>query len=115
MPTPLSDLIFEIDVQGVQALRDANEDFLLLDCREPAEYATAKIEGSVLIPMREIPQRLAELEEHRQGRIVVHCHHGGRSARVTEFLRSHGFAGAQNMSGGIDAWSQLVDAKVPRY
>lgn len=115
MPTPHSDLIFEIDVQGVQALRDAGEDFLLLDCREPSEYATAQIAGSVLIPMREIPQRLAELEAHKQGRIVVHCHHGGRSARVTEFLRSHGFQGAQNMSGGIDAWSQLIDPTVPRY
>ena len=115
MPIPLTDLIFEIDVQGVQALRDANTAFLLLDCREPSEYETAKIAGSVLIPMREIPQRLAELESHRQGRIVVHCHHGGRSARVTEFLRSHGFVGAQNMSGGIDAWSQLVDQNVPRY
>jgi rhodanese-related sulfurtransferase len=112
MPTPLPK---EIDVLALKKLQDAGEKFLLLDVREPAEYAAAKIAGSVLIPMREIPARLGELEPHKQGRVVVHCHHGGRSQRVTNYLAQQGFTQAQNLSGGIDAWSQLVDPSVPRY
>jgi rhodanese-related sulfurtransferase len=94
---------------------DQGEKFVLLDCREPAEVATAKINGSMHIPMREIPNRLAELGGDLRGRVVVHCHHGGRSLRVTQFLRQQGFTQVQNMTGGIDAWSQVVDSSVPRY
>jgi rhodanese-related sulfurtransferase len=106
---------FEIDVHSVKSLLDRNEDFLLVDCREVDELKTARIEGSKLIPMREIPARLSELEPFREKRIVVHCHHGGRSFRVTDWLRQQGFASAQNMTGGIDAWSLEVDPGVPRY
>ena len=60
-------------------------------------------------------ERIDELEAHRDGRIVVHCHHGGRSMQVTQALRSMGFEQTQNMAGGIDAWSQLIDDSVPRY
>jgi rhodanese-related sulfurtransferase len=105
----------EIDVHAVKALRDAGEPFLLLDCREPDEHAIAKIEGAVLIPMQQIPERLPEIEAWRGKRIVVHCHHGGRSLRVTRFLRGNGFEAAQNMTGGIEAWSLEVDQSVPRY
>ena len=105
----------EIDVHSVKQMLDAGENFLLLDCREPSEVATACIAGSTHIPMRDIPARLAELTPQQQGRIVVHCHHGGRSLRVTQFLRQQGFAQAQNMTGGIDAWSQEIDSGVPRY
>jgi rhodanese-related sulfurtransferase len=108
-------LPIEIDVHGVKQLRDSGESFLLLDVRQPEEYQTANIEGSVLIPMGELADRLDELESHREGRIVVHCHHGGRSMQVTEALRSRGFDGVQNMAGGIDAWSLEIDATVPRY
>ena len=106
---------FDIDVRSVKQLLDQGEDFLLLDCREPTEYATAQIVGSVHIPMRLIPAQLAELESRRAGRIVVHCHHGGRSARVAQWLRQQGFENAQNMAGGIDAWSLEIDPQVPRY
>jgi rhodanese-related sulfurtransferase len=105
----------EIDVLSVKQMLEREEKFILLDCREADEVATARIAGSVHIPLREIPARLSELEAARQGRIVVHCHHGGRSQRVTHFLRQQGFTQAQNMSGGIDAWSELVDPSVPRY
>jgi rhodanese-related sulfurtransferase len=105
----------EIDVQGVKQLQDAREDFLLLDCREPEEFQIARIEGATLIPMNQIPARLGELADRRDQRIVVHCHHGGRSMRVTQWLREQGFPQVQNMAGGIDAWSQQIDAKVPRY
>jgi len=94
---------------------DRGEKFVLLDCREPNEVATAKIAGSVHIPMRDLQGRLAELDAHKSERIVVHCHHGGRSLRVTNFLRQQGFEQAQNMAGGIDAWSLEIDPSVPRY
>lgn len=105
----------DIDVLSVKQMLDAGEKFTLLDCRVPSEVATARIAGSLTIPMREIPSRLAELEPHKAGRIVVHCHHGGRSLRVTQFLRQQGFDQAQNMAGGIDAWSLEIDPAVPRY
>jgi rhodanese-related sulfurtransferase len=87
----------------------------VLDCRTAEEYALAKIEGSVLIPMQEIAERLSELEPWRDKPIIVHCHHGVRSLRVTHFLRDKGFSQAQSMKGGIDAWSVEVDPSVPRY
>lgn len=109
------DELQEIDVHAVQALRAAAEPFLLLDCREPDEHAIARIEGARLIPMQTIPERLDELEPHRTSRIVVHCHHGVRSLRVARFLRERGFAGAQSMTGGIEAWALEIDPTTPRY
>jgi adenylyltransferase/sulfurtransferase len=88
---------------------------LLLDCRTPEEYAIAKIDGAALIPMQEIAERLAELEPWRDKPIIVHCHHGVRSLRVTHWLREKGFPLAQSMTGGIEAWSLEVDPSVPRY
>jgi rhodanese-related sulfurtransferase len=110
MPQPI-----DIDVHSIKQMLDAGEKFVLLDCREPNEVATARIAGSIHIPMREVPARLAELEPQKAERVVVHCHHGGRSLRVTQFLRQQGFDQAQNMAGGIDDWSLEVDASVPRY
>jgi rhodanese-related sulfurtransferase len=107
-------LNMEIDVQTVKQMLDRGDNFILLDCREPDEVATAKIAGSLHIPMREIPARLAEIGP-ADTRVVVHCHHGGRSLRVTQFLRQQGYSQAQNMTGGIDAWSQAIDLGVPRY
>ena len=108
-------LPMEIDVQAVQRLRDNQADFLLLDCRETDEYETARIEGSVLLPMTEIQQRVGELDEHRGRHVVVYCHHGARSLRVANWLRQQGFEQAQSMRGGIDHWSQQIDPQVPRY
>jgi rhodanese-related sulfurtransferase len=107
-------LPLDIDVHSVKQMLDRGERFVLLDCREPGEVATARIAGTMHIPMREIPARIAELGP-QDARIVVHCHHGGRSQRVMQFLRQQGFDQAQNMAGGIDAWSQQIDSSVPRY
>ncbi len=104
----------EIDCRGTASLlHDGSA--LLFDCRQPDEYATAKIEGAVLVPMNELPQRLGELEQYRAGRIIVHCHHGGRSLRVANWLREQGFQQAQSMAGGIDEWAREIDPSVPRY
>jgi len=86
---------------------------LLLDVREPWEFAQARIEGSIHIPMHQIPSRHGELDKNAE--IVVICHHGMRSAQVTHYLDQLGFAQVYNLSGGIDAWSREVDPNVPLY
>lgn len=106
---------FEIDCLSVQTLLDQGARPLLLDVRTPAEHEVAHLPGALLMPMHEIEARVAELDPHRHGRVVVFCHHGGRSERVAAWLRQLGFAGAQNMAGGIDAWAVQVDGQVPRY
>ncbi|MDZ4688063.1 MAG: rhodanese-like domain-containing protein [Planctomycetaceae bacterium] len=105
----------EITCAQVKTKLDAGTPLLFVDVREPDEYATAKIAGTTLLPMSQLAERVAELEPHRDGEIVVHCHHGGRSLRVTMWLRGQGFAKVSNMTGGIDAWSQQIDPGVPRY
>ncbi|HBV65625.1 MAG TPA: rhodanese [Rhodopirellula sp.] len=110
-----TEMPIEVDVATVNEMQQKEEAFLLLDVREQNEYDIAKIEGSVLLPMSELRLRLEELEPHQDSRIVVHCHHGGRSMQVTRGLRERGYAKAQNMSGGIDAWSLQVDSSVARY
>jgi rhodanese-related sulfurtransferase len=101
----------EIDVTtAAQHLRDGA---LLLDVREPDEFAICRIEGSREIPMRQIPENLASLPRDRL--ILALCHHGRRSMRVTEFLRANGFPQVTSVMGGIDAWSEQIDPTVPRY
>jgi rhodanese-related sulfurtransferase len=103
----------QITVLELKARRDANEDLVLLDVREPHEIATASIAGATTIRMGEIPQHLDALPTDRP--IVVICHHGGRSAAVTGFLNANGYPNAVNLDGGIEAWSLEVDPTVPRY
>jgi rhodanese-related sulfurtransferase len=86
----------------------------LIDVREPWEFETARIEGSVPMPMGDVPAR-AHQELDPEERLVVVCHHGMRSMNVTVWLRNQGFELAQSLRGGIDAWSVEMDAKVPRY
>jgi adenylyltransferase/sulfurtransferase len=99
----------------VAAARRRGEELLLLDVREPAEHARAHIDGAKLLPLGQLEARLGELDAWRGRRVVVHCHHGGRSARACAFLREQGFARVETLAGGIDAWSLTVDAAVPRY
>jgi rhodanese-related sulfurtransferase len=86
----------------------------LVDVREPWEFATTRIEGSVPMPMGEVPTR-AHKELDMDERLVVVCHHGVRSMNVTAWLRRQGFEKAQSLRGGIDAWSVEVDPNVARY
>ncbi len=115
MTTDNNALPLEIAPLDVKSLTDAGDDFFFVDCREPDEYAIVRLDGTTLIPMNETPGRLNELADYRDKRIVVHCHHGGRSLQVAQWLRMQGFSGAQNMTGGIDQWSREVDASLPRY
>jgi rhodanese-related sulfurtransferase len=86
----------------------------MIDVREPEEHAICHIEGAALIPMRTVPQRVAELDGE-QARIVVFCHHGMRSLSVVDWLRKQGIENCQSMTGGIDLWSLRIDPQVPRY
>lgn len=106
-------MVPEMTVKELKALRDTKAPHVLIDVRQPDEYELCRIEGSLLIPLAELPRRLDELPQDKD--IVVHCHHGGRSAQAVRFLREHGFASAKNLAGGIDAWSEEIDSKVARY
>lgn len=111
----MAEIPLEISCADVQKRRAENVPMLFLDCREASEYATAKIHGTVLLPMSEITDRIGEIIDHQKGLVVVHCHHGGRSLRVAQWLRAQGFEQAMSMAGGIDEWSQTIDPNVPRY
>jgi adenylyltransferase/sulfurtransferase len=114
MPSEPS-LPLEIEPQIVNRRLQNGEDLLLVDCREADEHSAAHIPQARLVPMSQFSQRVGELEEHRQRPIVVHCHHGGRSLRVTKWLREQGFVQAQSMAGGIDRWAIEIDPTMPRY
>jgi rhodanese-related sulfurtransferase len=86
---------------------------LLLDVREPWEYEKARIAGAQLVPMRDVPKRLDEIDQDKE--VVAICHHGGRSAQVAMFLEKAGYAKVHNLLGGVDAWSRTVDPTVPLY
>jgi rhodanese-related sulfurtransferase len=109
------ELPLEIDIASVQTLVQQDEPMLLLDCREQNEYDVVRLEGATLVPMSEREQRAGELDEHKDGRIVVYCHFGGRSLQVAAWLRQRGMAQTQSMSGGIDQWAVDIDPSLPRY
>lgn len=108
-----------LEITAVEARRILQEahpgECLLLDCRTPEEHATARIVGALLIPMQELSERVAEIDAWRARQIIVHCHHGVRSLRVTHWLRDRGYDSVSSLRGGIDAWSTDVDPQVPRY
>jgi len=110
--TTLKNGIPQMTVQELKRRREAGEDLFVLDVREPYEYRIANI-GGALIPQKEVPQRLAEIDRNRE--IVVHCKMGGRSQRVAEFLTQQGYANVKNLAGGILAWADQIDPKMPRY
>ncbi len=102
----------QISVTELKQRLDAGDDLLVLDVREPFEYQIANISGK-LIPQNDVPQRLAELDRDRE--IVVHCKSGGRSQRIAEFLAQNGYTKVSNLAGGILAWADQIDPKVPKY
>ena len=92
---------------------DAGKDILLLDVREQHEQEITEIDGSRLIPLGQLPDRLGEIADHTE--IVTYCHHGGRSLKAVEILRAAGFSKVRSLRGGIDAWAVNVDPEMPRY
>ena len=115
MNAPIDPSQFEINCAGVKVKLDAEDDFLLLDCRERDEHDVVHIDGAQLLPMSEIQERVGELNDHRDREIVVHCHHGGRSLQVALWLAQQGFEKTKSMAGGIDQWAAEIDRSLSRY
>lgn len=87
----------------------------LIDVRQPWEHAIASLPGSILLPLSELPSRLDDIQPPADAAIVCYCHHGVRSWQAALLLEAKGFARVGSLSGGIDAWSRLIDPTVPRY
>ncbi len=102
----------QMTVTELKRRLDAGDDLQLIDVREPREVQIAQI-GGKLIPMNDVPKRLAEIDRDRE--VVVQCRSGGRSQRVAEFLQQMGYTKVSNLAGGILAWSDQIDPKVPKY
>ncbi len=115
IPMPDSDdHPLEITVQEAKEIRAASpQGALILDVREPFERDICAVADSTHIPMRQIPENLPTLPKDRH--ILVLCHAGGRSRRVTEFLRANGFTAVSNIAGGIDAWAEQIEPGMRRY
>ncbi len=102
----------EIQVEELKSRLDSGEDVFVLDVREPHEYQICNISG-YLIPLGDLPKRVHELDSSRE--IVAHCRSGARSAKAVDFLRQAGFKKVHNLAGGILAWADRVDPKMPKY
>ena len=103
-----------ISVHELKRKLDAHETIQLIDVREPFEFEIARIDGSKLIPLGQLADRLAEVMK-QNGQTVVHCHKGMRSAQAVQMLRQAGFANVYNLEGGIDAWANEIDPSVQKY
>src|SRR5712671_3616697 len=103
----------DISVEQLKKMRDAKEDFVLVDVRNPDEFEICVIDGSVKLPLPELPQRFQELPKDKL--LAVHCKMGGRSARAVNFLKQQGYSKVKNVAGGINAWAERIDPNVPQY
>lgn len=112
-PAPGADAFSDATVEELKQRIDKKDGVFILDVRQPEEYQICKIEGSKLIPLAELPQRMGELTKDRE--IIVHCKSGMRSAKAAKFLRDSGFVNVRNLKGGILAWAQRIDNSMPTY
>jgi sulfur-carrier protein adenylyltransferase/sulfurtransferase len=109
---PVETGIPEMQVEELKRRLDAGENLFVLDVREPHEYQICNI-GGYLIPLGDLPKRVNELDSSRE--IVAHCRSGVRSAKAVGFLQQAGFKKVHNLAGGILAWADRVDPKMPKY
>lgn len=115
-PAPDDHQNFPLELSVAEAKRRldaAPERTLLIDVREPWEVEICRVPNAESIPMRQIPERLGSLPRDRH--LLIMCHHGGRSRRVTEYLRAQGLTAVSNVDGGIDAWAQEIQSGLARY
>lgn len=110
--SPAQAAVPEITPRELKSRLDRGDDLFILDVREPHEFQICNL-GGHLIPLGELSRRVNELDSSRE--IVAHCRSGKRSAEAVEFLRGAGFRKVLNLKGGILAWSDEVDASVPKY
>jgi sulfur-carrier protein adenylyltransferase/sulfurtransferase len=113
-PAPvLTDAMADVSVLEFKAMLDAGTAPLLVDVREPHEYQICRIEGSILIPLGDLPARVGELDPAVE--VVMQCRSGVRSGKAAAFLRERGFRSVHNLTGGILAWIDQVDPSQPKY
>ena len=113
---PQDNTPLETTPRDVKKRLDAGERLYLIDVREPYEHQQANIAGAELIPMRNIPANLQQIDAKAdEAPVIVFCHHGMRSLQTVNWLREQGVAACQSMAGGIDRWSCEVDPSVRRY
>jgi adenylyltransferase/sulfurtransferase len=106
------DAAFETNVEDLKAHLDKG-DVWLLDVREPREFEIARIPGSTLIPLGELPKRLSEVPTDKD--VIVHCKSGVRSAKAVNLLREHGYTRVKNLKGGILDWIAKIDPSLSAY
>jgi adenylyltransferase/sulfurtransferase len=109
---PVEAAVAEMQVEELKKRVDKGENLFVLDVREPHEYQICNI-GGHLIPLGELPKRVNELDSSQE--IVAHCRSGVRSAKAVDFLRQAGFKKVHNLAGGILAWADRIDPKMPKY
>ena len=110
MPIPK---ILKIQPIELHQRLEKGDDICLIDVREEWEYSLASISKSEHIPLNELADRIQEIMFEEE--IVVYCHHGERAFLGVQILIESGFKKVYHLTGGIDAWSQMVDSRVPRY
>src|SRR6185436_3875362 len=105
----------ETSVEALKARLDRRDPVWVLDVREKNEFDICRIPGSTLIPLGELPNRLAEIPQGPDAPdVVVHCKMGGRSAKAVGLLRDRGFTRVTNLTGGILAWIDRIDPRQPK-
>ncbi|MEI6411422.1 MAG: rhodanese-like domain-containing protein [Bacteroidota bacterium] len=102
----------DITVQELRQKFESGDEFVFIDVREPWEYEEFNI-GAKLIPLSTLMPNLAELENHKEDEIVVHCRSGARSATAQALMTANGFTNVRNMTGGIMAWMQAYGKEQP--
>ncbi|MCD8483816.1 MAG: sulfurtransferase [Verrucomicrobia bacterium] len=100
-------------ITAAERMAKAPDNTLLLDVREQQEWDFCHVTGALHIPMQQVPDQLQAIPKDEN--VLVLCHHGGRSLRVTRFLRSQGYTKVQNVAGGIEQWAIQVNQALPRY
>lgn len=106
-------VINEVSVLELKNKLDNEEDFILIDVRNPDEFEYCNIQGK-LIPMSQIPERYSEIPKDKA--VVIYCHHGSRSKKVIQWLQDNfDYKNLYNLEGGIHAWSCEIDSNVPIY
>jgi rhodanese-related sulfurtransferase len=108
-------LIAQLKPRDLAAWRSdaAREAPVLVDVREPWEYALCRIEGSLHVPLQTVPSRVDELPQDRD--LVLICHHGNRSQRAAQWLEQNGYSRLFNLQGGVEGWAVEVEPGMARY
>ena len=103
----------EMSVQELKDLQDSGDDYVLIDVRNEDEFKFCNL-GGKLIPMSKITERFKEIPKDKK--VVIHCHHGGRSKKVIAWMQDeHGYENLYNLTGGIHKWSEEIDTSIPIY